>query len=183
MDNEDILKVIDVAVKKAVDQTVSDLRKNNMIKENGQTPFQKVETLLYNYKNYVAAVKDKEEQIAELRKYGVRKHSSSGMCGNTGYVEVKSEAEKAQDQIDLIEYNIQTTRNFISVIDDALNALKDDPYYQIIPMKYFERMNREEIAEELNCDGSTVNRNKNRLINLLQIRLFSDQVIQNIFAS
>lgn len=49
-------------------------------------------------------------------------------------------------------------------------------------MKYFEGKTREEIAEHFDVDVSTISRNKNRLINLLQIRLFSDEVIYQIFS-
>jgi RNA polymerase sigma factor (sigma-70 family) len=98
-----------------------------------------------------------------------------------GYVEVKSESEKAEEKIERIELSIKTTKNFIKIIDDAIDTLKDDPYYELIDMRYFKGRTREEIAEYFDCDVSTVNRNKNRLINLLQIRLFSDEVIQQIF--
>jgi len=49
-------------------------------------------------------------------------------------------------------------------------------------MKYFESKTREEIAEELEVDVSTITRNKNRLINTLKITLFSDEVIYELFS-
>ena len=177
----------EVDVKNMIDQSVnavvSELKKSGMIRENKMTPFQKVEALLYNYNEFQKAIKDKEEQIEELRHFGTRKHISSGMCGSVGFVDVKSEAEKTEDQIELVEYNIQTTRKFIKILDDALDQLKEDSYFDIIPMKYFQRQTMEAIAEALDCDVTTIRRNKNRLINLLQIRLFSDEVIEDIFAS
>ena len=181
--NGEMLNLIDCTVKKAVSETVAGLKKSNLIVDGRQSPFQKTETLLFNYKNFLSAIKDKQEQIEELKQYGIRKHTSSGMCGNTGFIEVKSDAEKAEEKIELIQYSIQTTRNFIKIIDDALDSLKLDPYYDLIPMRYFENKTREDIAEHFDCDVSTVNRNKNRLINLLQIRLFSDEVIESIFFS
>ena len=130
-------------------------------------------------------IREKEEQIAELRQFGMRKKSASitSFSGNTGLIEVKSDAEKVEDKIEMIEFSISTTRNFIRIIEDAIDALKGDPYYDLIRLRYFEGCSREEIAEHFNCDVKTVTRNKNRLINLLQIRLFSDEVIQQIFAS
>ena len=88
-----------------------------------------------------------------------------------------------EEKIEMIEFSISTTRNFIRIIDDAVAMLKDDYYYDLIRLRYFEGRTREEIAEHFDCDVTTVNRNKNRLINLLQIRLFSDEVIQQIFVS
>ncbi len=94
---------------------------------------------------------------------------------------MKSEAEKAEEMIYAIEQSIQVTCKFINVIDAALDSLKGDSYYEIIPMKYFEGKTREDIAGFFDCDVKTVSRNKNRLINKLQIRLFSDEFIYQIF--
>lgn len=181
--NGEVLNLIDNTVKKTVAESVAELKRQNLIVEGRQTPFQKTETLLFNYNQFKAAIKDKEEQILEIKEMGLAKKSAafSTYSGNMGYVEVKSESEKAEEKIERIELSIKTTKNFIKIIDDAIDTLKDDPYYELIDMRYFKGRTREEIAEYFDCDVSTVNRNKNRLINLLQIRLFSDEVIQQIF--
>ena len=183
--NGELLNIIDYTVKRAVSEAALELKRQNLIIEGKQSPFQKTETLLFNYNNFKAAIRDKEEQIKELRQFGIRKKSSSitSFSGNTGMIEVKSDAEKVEEKIEMIEFSINTTRSFIRIIEDAIDVLKDDPYYDLIRLRYFEGCTREEIAEHFDCDVSTVNRNKNRLINLLQIRLFSDEVIQQIFAS
>ena len=181
--NGELLNLIDHTVKKAVVETITDLKRQNLITHGKQTPFQKTETLLFNYNNFKAVIKDKEEQIEELRQYGLRKKSSSipTFSGSTGLIEVKSDAEKAEEKIEAIEFSISTTRNFIRIIDDAINCLKDDPYYDVIRLRYFDNVSMEDLAVHFGCDVSTIRRNKNRLINLLQIRLFSDEVIQQIF--
>jgi hypothetical protein len=182
--NGEVLTLIDETVKKAVEQSVSELKRQNLIIDGKQTPFQKTETLLFNYNNFKDVVIDKQEQIAELKSYGMAKKSTSitSFSGSAGFVEVQSDAEKLDERIAAIENSIVTTKTFIRLIDDALDTLKDDPYYDIISLRYFEGCSREEIAEHFNVDVRTVTRNKNRLINLLQIRLFSDEVIQQIFA-
>ena len=183
--NGELLNLINYTVQKAVDNSVSELKRQNLIVEGKQSPFQKTETLLFNYQNFKDVIKDKEAEIAELRQYGMRKRSTSitSFSGNTGLIEVKSDAEKVEEKIEMVEFSIATTRNFIRIIDNAIDTLKDDPYYDLIRLRYFEGCSREEIAEHFDCDVKTVTRNKNRLINLLQIRLFSDEVIQQIFAS
>lgn len=183
--NGEVLNLIDHTVKKTTSETVAELKRQNLIVEGKQTPFQKTETLLFNYNHFKAAIKDKEEQIREIKEYGLSKKSAafSMYSGDAGYIEVKSDLEKAEEKIERIEYSIRTTRNFIHIIDDAIAMLKDDPYYELIDLRYFKGCTREDIAEHFNCDVSTVNRNKNRLINLIQIRLFSDEVIQQIFMS
>ena len=183
--NGELLNLINHTVQKAVNEAVLELKRQNLIVDGRQTPFQKTETLLFNYNNFVAAVKDSEDQIKEIKAMGLAKKSKSitSFAGDTGYVEVKSDLEKAEEKIEMIEFRIQTTKNFIKVIDDAICSLEDDPYYELIEMRYFNGCSRDEIAEYFNCDVKTVTRNKNRLINLLQIRLFSDEVIQHIFSA
>lgn len=183
--NGELLNLISCTVQKAVDNCILELKRQNLVVEGKQSPFQKTETLLFNYNNFKAVIKDKEEEINELRQYGMRKKSTSitSFSGNTGLIEVKSDAEKVEEKIEMIEFSISTTRSFIRIIEDAVDALKDDPYYDLIAMRYFEGCSQEEIAEHFDCDVRTVRRNKNRLINLLQIRLFSDEVIRQIFAS
>lgn len=181
--NGEVLNLIDHTVKKTAADTVAELKRQNLIVDGKQTPFQKTETLLFNYKHFKNAIADKEEQIREIKEMGLAKKSAafSTYSGNNGYVEIKSDIEKAEEQIEKIELSIRTTQSFIKIIDDAISTLEKDPYYRLIALRYFEGKTMEQIAEYLDCDVSTVHRNKNRLINLLQIRLFSDEVIQRIF--
>lgn len=182
--NGEVLSLIDHTVKKTTAETVAELKRQNLIVEGKQTPFQKTETLLFNYNHFKAAIKDKEEQIREIRKTGLAKKSAcfSTYSANDGYIEVKSDCEKAEEKIERIEDSIKVTRNFIRIIDEALEGLIDDPYYKLIDLRYFEGQSRDEIANYFGCDVKTITRNKNRLINLLQIKLFSDEVILQIFA-
>ena len=181
--NGELLNLIDCTVKKAVAEAICELKKQQLLVEGKQTPFQKTETLLFNYNNFVDAIKEKEEQIKDLNQYGLNKKSNSitSFSGNTGLIEVKSEAEKVEDRIEAIELSIHTTKTFVRIIDDALSSLKDDPYYELISMRYFDGHSREVIAEYFDVDVRTINRQKNRLVNALQIKLFSDEVIQRMF--
>lgn len=175
----DIEKYIDMTVSKHV----SELKRQGLLKNNKQSPFQKTETLLYNYNNFQAAISDKFEQIQNIQEEGIPKKSSSisSFSSNATY-EIKSDSDKAEEKIESIENAIQTTRNFIKVIDAAIDMLKDDPYFDLIRLKYFENRSRDYIAEYFEVDASTISRHKNRLVNQLQIRLFSDEVIYQIFS-
>lgn len=173
-------------IEKYIDDTIekytAELKRQRLLKGNKQTPFQKTEILLYNYNNFKAAINDKYEQIKSIQCVGIQKRSSSitSFSANSTY-EIKTDLDKAEEQIENIEQSIQTTQTFIKIIDDAIHTLKDDPYFEIIRLKYFEEKSREQMAEYFNVDVSTISRNKNRLINKLQIRLFSDEVIEQIF--
>lgn len=182
--NSNVLeKYIDETAQMTAKEVVSELRKQGLLKNNKQTPFQKTEVLLYNYNNFKAAIDDKLEQIKDIQNVGLQTKSKSvtTFSGSISY-DTKTDDEKIEERIESIEHSIQTTRNYIKVIEAALAKLKDDPYFEIIPMKYFEGKTREQIAEHFDVDVSTISRNKNRLVNLLQIRLFSDEVIAHIFS-
>ena len=71
---------------------------------------------------------------------------------------------------------------FIELIDSALDNLKDDSYYEIIPMIYFEGMTREQVAEYFDTTTTTISRHKTRLINQLTPILFSDETIIELFS-
>lgn len=73
------------------------------------------------------------------------------------------------------------TIKLVEKMNTALDAIKIDPYYDIIPMCYFEDKTREEIAERFDTTVTTISRNKTRLVNCLKNYLFSDDVIYELF--
>ena len=75
------------------------------------------------------------------------------------------------------------TVKLVKQIEEALEEIREDPYYDIIPMYYFEDETRENIALALETTVRTVARNKRRLIDYLKVKLFSDSCIYEIFLS
>lgn len=72
-------------------------------------------------------------------------------------------------------------KTIVNKINDALYSIKDDPYYEAIPLIYFDEESREYIAEHFNTTVTTVSRNKTRLVNKLKAILFSDDTIYELF--
>lgn len=72
------------------------------------------------------------------------------------------------------------TVNLVNKVEEALDEIKEDPYYDIIQMFYFENETRESIALTLDITVRTVARNKRRLVNVLKVKLFSDDCIREI---
>lgn len=73
------------------------------------------------------------------------------------------------------------TIKLVNKINDALYEIKDDPYYDVIPLVYFNNKSREYAAEYFDTTVTTVSRNKTRLVNKLKALLFSDDVIYELF--
>ena len=173
----DIQNLIDV-----VQELLIELKKKGFTKHNKQTAFQKTEQLLYNYMNFKQVIADKQRAIELIRQEGIQQRSKSivNFTGNH-QLDMRNDFEKAEEQIEALENSIMITKRYIAVIDDALSKISNDKYYDLIRLRYFEGKTREEIAEYFDVDVATVSRNKNRLINILKIYLFSDEVICEIF--
>lgn len=75
----------------------------------------------------------------------------------------------------------ETARKMVRRIDDALELIKDDLYYQVVPLYYIDNWTRERIAEYYNTSVTTISRNKTRLIDRLKVTLFSTDAIKEIF--
>lgn len=73
------------------------------------------------------------------------------------------------------------TQKLVAKIDDALQSIKDDIYYDVIPLIYFEDETRENVADHFRTTVTTISRNKVRLVNKLKVILFSDDVIYELF--
>lgn len=72
-------------------------------------------------------------------------------------------------------------KKLVSKINEALETIRDDPYYSIIPLYYFSEYSREYVAYELNTTPTTISRNKARLIDKLKVILYSEEYISELF--
>ncbi len=157
------------------------LKKEGMYQDKKpMNAFQKTEQLLYKYQDFTDAIVAKEDQISELRKYGVKHQSKSITKYGAGSGEVKTDQDKLDDKIQAIEDGIDDTRRYIGIIDNALDKIKGDKFFVIIRMKYNEGLTHEQIGEKLEVDATTIGRNKNRLIRKLSIYLFPDDSISEL---
>lgn len=73
------------------------------------------------------------------------------------------------------------TRRFMALIDRALDRVKDDPYFELIRLKYFEGWTHERIAEYFDVDVSVISKRRTKLINQLRPIIFSDDFIRELY--
>lgn len=147
-----------------------------------KTAYQRTEQLLYNYLGFKRIVAERMQEIDDLRKYGVPKN-----CAVTEYVQkgglphgLVLEEESVEDAVRNVQRSVEGTVQAIALIDKCMAALRTDPYYSILEMRYFEGRTQEDIAATLGCNQTTVARNKSRLVKELAMRLFPDQVTQEM---
>lgn len=111
--------------------------------------------------------------VLKLKMAGLMKDSRKSAFQKTEELLMNYNAFQKSDQ--------PYTQKLVIRINDALYSIKDDPYYDVIPLIYFEGKSREYVAEDFNTTVTTISRNKTRLINKLKAMLFSDDVIYEMF--
>ena len=65
----------------------------------------------------------------------------------------------------------------VQEIEVALDYVKDQEYYKIIPMIYFEGKSQREIEQQMHCDRTTIWRNRKALIAKMSIVLYGADAI------
>ena len=149
-----------------------------------KTAYQKTEQLLFAYNGFKRIVAEKQQEIADLRRYGVPQKSA--MAGgervqtsrtNVGIVLPEDAVE---DAVRIVEASVQDTMQAIALIDKCMTAMKNDQYYEILPMRYFEGRTHEDIGLYFGVDHTTISRNKSRLVKELSMRLFPDEVVKEL---
>lgn len=95
-----------------------------------------------------------EEEIRRIVTMTVKAMKREGMLRNANDVMYGEMARRLHGHFNE-EYSEKVAK--------ALNEIKTDMYYSIIPLYYGKRMTHEDIAEAMNVEVSTITRNKKRL--------------------
>ena len=148
------------------------------------TTFKNVERILYEYPKLKASINEREKEISELKRYGIQEKSKSITSLSSNSMK-KAKEDIIDDSIDNLKKHIFKTKVIIKHIESVINTLKDDPYFDIIHLKYFEGKTHEQIAEYIDkknnkketTSTSTIAANKNRLIESIRPLLLPNDLI------
>lgn len=172
-----------ISTKEIVGIVITELEKRNIIKRNLST-FKNTEQLLFDYPKLKESIKDRKEQIKDYQEYGLPGKSKSITSINSN--------SKKEDMDDIISNSISSlkkdiyrTEVVIKFIDTVLQRFKNDPYYEMIKLYFFERKTYEQIAAEFDKrknNGnsiaiSTLASNKNRIVRELQKYIFPNDYL------
>ena len=113
--------------------------------------------------------------VAEMKRAGLTKENKLGSFKKT-----ERALYEYAEWID-VEDASETTKNFCELVTRALSRIREDPYYQIIELKYFEHWTHEKIAEFFDVDVSVISKRRTKLINQLRPLIFSDDFIRELF--
>lgn len=163
-----IRKSVDEAVKKATDAIIKANKDNDPTQRNY---FKETERLLYSLPALRLKVDQDEEDLQGglIHPKGRSKDIVRPVKGGTGAYD--PETQKARYIQQRME-SMERTKKEIQRIERALETIQDDPYYELIPLRYWDQLEPKEVAERLNCDERTFYRHKSRLVNKLKVVLF-----------
>ncbi len=142
--------------------------------------YKETEAMLRAYPNYKLTIEKNNERIQEILKNGIgeqNKNSNNDVRVKGGIVEFKGIPEIEIEKIEhLKSENLKEEKRIIRV-DNALIHIENDPYFEIIDLKYFKNWTIEEIAEKFGVDRSTIGRNRTRLVKELRFYLFPELLV------
>ena len=168
-------------IDRIADKIIEKMKTDREIKTEKQlTPFQKTEKLLSELSLLKGAIDSKNMLIEDLKKEGIsiqKRETGVNVQSSKIYL---SELEKVENRIEKLQEEIVRIENVVNMVERALDTIKNNKYYDIIEMKYFDELTFEHISEKLDISVITAKRYKNKMIRQLQLVIFSDDVIKNI---
>lgn len=123
-----------------------------------------------NIERYKADIEDiKREDFGKSK-------SIVAFMANSGGPEKPTLEELREAKILLVERKIARDEAEIKEMNAALDTIRDDAYYSLIEMMFFQKLRQDEIAESVHCDKTTVWRNVGRLLDALSIVLYGADI-------
>lgn len=116
--------------------------------------------------------------IADLKREKTAGHSTSIVIFSPGGGEKLSPEEAQERRIMLVELKIQTDREELRLMDDALEYLQREEYCGCIRSFYIEGKPLEQIAKESELAPVEMGRVKSRLVKQLSIRLYGAMALE-----
>gem|GEM_PF-322133 len=137
--------------------------------------YKKMEAMLYNYKATKAEIKNIIIEMEEL------KNDYTG-CGSITYEEkssptnkfnssVENEAISKQHEVEYLERQLHRKESQIQKIDNALETLMPNEL-KLIKLRYFEKLNFQEIGQRINLNDNYCIQLKSKIIQRLIDMIF-----------
>lgn len=179
---EELNDIIQRASNEGARAAIREARRQNKY-QDGMDTYKKTEYILRNYREFKRAIADREEEIANIERFGIKKKSCSITSYPGGSRHVSDDAEKAEEQIKTLRHQNEVTKTLVSKVDSILGELKDEPYFEVITMYYMDGKKYEVIAGELGISTYSVSSVRKNLIEKIKIRLLTDEVIKELIGS
>jgi len=138
--------------------------------------FKAAERRLYAVPTMKARVADLQEEVDEIKAYGVRECHNSFTCYVKG--STRLDPDDIRDvMIQQKEFEIERDKKEIAHMEKALSQIAGERYYLAVYDRYINRLSDDAIAEKLGCDTSTVRRNRSPLVQRIAVWLYGADAV------
>ena len=93
----------------------------------------------------------------------------------------KDKTDLLDELIAKLQQDVLYIEKHLKFIEIALDNVRDDTYFTLIELKYFNGKSMEFIAEYFDVSVKTIYNQRDRLINILRKYLFAEDVIYDFF--
>lgn len=157
-------------IKKLVKEEV-----DTQLKNKNYIDYEDLKVLLNNYLKYKQSLIITNTKLSDIDNgtYILVKNNDSEDKVQNGSLKYVSDFEKKENEKrKLLSYK-QKLKYIIEIIEFGLEYIRNDEYYEIIRLRYFEKLRGDEIQEQLYISKSTYNRHHKRLIKELKTIMFN----------
>ncbi|MEG1559686.1 MAG: hypothetical protein RRY79_04050 [Clostridia bacterium] len=147
-------------------------------REREKNIFAATERRLYELNVVAIRIDDNKEDLFNLENQGIEalKNNARSFVSliKPGMRLDKYDVHEAQ--INYLKSRIASDEREIFLVRRALRKFSNDPYYGVIERRYFKRENDVEVGKTLNCDATTVYRNRIRIVSALASLLYDENL-------
>lgn len=166
-----------------VKKVLEELKSKKLLK-NPKSSIASTKKMLFGYKVLPEAINLIEEEIKrlEVELKDIPKptaKSNSLVLNEKGNTYVYGD-ETLETRISELKQVVVKAKSQIRIVDNALEKIQDDEYYDIIPLHYFEGNTFEKIADICDWATGTVSKHHKRLLNVLKIYMFPDTFMDEL---
>lgn len=157
-------------------EKIADRVAERLIQISKTDKYKETEAMLRAYPNYKRIIEKNNERINEILKTGLGKIKKIKPVESVqgGVKKYEGLPELELERIEHLKSENAKVEKRIIRVDNALEGIKNDGYYEVIVLRYFKEWTIDEIADEMDVDRKTVGRNRTRLVKELQFNLFPE---------
>lgn len=154
---------------KIINEEFARLEHDRKMKEN-MLNFKDIEEVISLLPKLKLMLKNNKLQLEEA-KLGIKQNCKKGYPVEKVQTSINLEStlEKQETYIEKLKNRIAKQEILIDRIENALSIIKNDEYYQIIELKYWNRYSNDKISSILNISIPTLKRHKNRMVKEVNI--------------
>lgn len=170
--------------KQIVQEVLSELKRKNLI-FTAKNSYESTEKILFGFKALPEALELIEDEIKNLQKELNKLKPENSIKSKTLVLNEEEGTyvygnETLETRISELKQIAAKTKSQIRLVNRALDKIRNDKYYDIIELYYFQGQKIPVISELLDKSDGTISNNKNRLINQLKVYIFPDTYIKEL---